>query len=202
MTKTKKKPQKKKKITPRQRKFIDLFINSGNASKSFTNAGFKDRNPNVAAYNLLQKPHIADEVEKRRAEIAEDNGITAAKIINELGKIAFLKSTDVFSYGKQVIETEDGPQKISVAYLKPQEELTDAALSSICSIRETRTGLEIKLYDKQKALETLSRYVGLSNDAEIDKAKAIKKDEEAYNEDPTAGLSEEEIDVKIKDLQQ
>ncbi|MCK4518152.1 hypothetical protein KAT92_05210, partial [Candidatus Babeliales bacterium] len=36
----------------------------------------------------------------------------------------------------------------------------------------------------------------------IGEAKAIKKDEESYNPDPTIGLTEEELDRKIKEMQQ
>ncbi len=190
------KTAKKNGISPKNRQFIDNYINCGNATQAYIDAGYSTNGAGNAGYKLLKKPHIYQEVERRRLEIANNNDVTAAKIINELAKIAFLKSSDVFKYEDVTIIKEDGKEdRKSVAYLKPQGELTDAALSSICSIKETNQGLEIKLYDKQKALDSLSRYVGLSNEAEITKAKEIKKEPDKI--EVTAKYSE----LSIEELQ-
>lgn len=205
MTKKKKKGGKKGKkngLTPRNRQFIDNYINSGNATQAYIEAGYSCNGAGISAFKLLKNTIIQQEIDKRRLEIANDNNVTASRIINELAKIAFLKSSDVFTYTKEIIETEEGPKERSVACIKPQSELNDAALSSIASIKETTTGLEIKLYDKQKALDSLSRYVGLTNEAEIAKAKNIKQDEKAQEvEDPLKGKTIEEIEAEIEKLE-
>lgn len=178
MTTKKKKNGKKgvkQGITPKNLKFIENYIESGNATQSYIEAGYSSNGARVSSYKLLTNTNIQKAIEKRRLNIANKNDVTAAKIINELAKIAFLKSSDVFSYAESTIEIDGVEIGKSVAYLKPHNELSDEALSSIASIKETNTGLEIKLYDKQKALDTLSRYVGLSNEAEILKARAIKE---------------------------
>ena len=201
MAKSKRNTKKKKKLTPRHRKFIDFYIESGNASASYVKAGYAENNSHISASRLLSNVNIQEYLEKRRAEVAKSSNITAEKIIQELAKIAFLKSSDVFKYEDEEVILPSGQTTTKkVAYLKPQSELPDNVDSAISSIRETKHGVEIKLHDKQKALEALSKYVGLSNDAEITKAKAIKKDEESYNPDPTAGLTEEEIDKKLQEL--
>lgn len=168
-------------ITPKNLKFIENYIESGNATQSYIEAGYSSNGARESSYKLLTNTHIQKAIEKRRLDIANKNDVTAAKIINELAKIAFLKSSDVFSYAKSTVEIDGIEIDRSIAYLKPHNELSDEALSSIASIKETNTGLEIKLYDKQKALDTLSKYVGLSNEAEILKAKAIKAEEKGIN---------------------
>lgn len=183
---------KKNGLTPRNRQFIDNYINSGNATQAYIEAGYSPNGADRNAYKLLRIHEIVTEVEKRRLEIANDNNITASKIIKELSKIAFLKSSDVFNYGKEDFECEGVTIQKSVAYLKTQDEMSDEALSSISSIKETQHGgLEIKLYDKQKALDSLSKYVGLSNEAEILKARAIRDGEK--------GKTDTTIEDRIKE---
>jgi phage terminase small subunit len=192
---------KKNVITPRNRRFIDNFINSGNATHAYIDAGYSPNGADVSACKLLRVPKIAAEIERRRLEIANDNNVTASRIINELAKIAFLKSSDVFNYETIEYKKDGELKKKSIPIIKPHEELSDAALSSVSSIKEGMYGLEIKLYDKQKALDSLGRYVGLSNEAEISKAKNIKQDEKAQDiDDPLKGMTEEEIDAEIEKL--
>ena len=140
---------------------------------------------------------ILAEVDRRRIEIAEQANIKAQDVINEYAKIAFLKSSDVFSYDKQTITLDNGVEIIKgVALLKPHNELSIAADASIASIKETaQGGLEIKLYDKQKALDSLGRYFGVSTEAEVDKIKQIKFEEKGNDSD---SLVEERIKEKMK----
>ena len=85
---------------------------------------------------------------------------------------------------------EDGVVKI-----KPTAGLTDEQKSAIAGIKKGVNGIEIKLVDKTKALEMLSRHLGLFNDklnvnieaVEIvddmeSKAKYIAKEEKSVAE--------------------
>lgn len=204
MSKTSKKKHKKgknKSLNGRIGKFIEYFINTGNGTQSCIDAGYSKNGANRTANRLMSNPDILAEIARRRKEITEKAGITAQDVINEIAKIAFLKSSDVFNYYDQVIDTKDGPKTVSKAYLKPESELTDAALSSIGAIKETNQGLEIKLYDKQKALDSLKPYFGIDNDAAVDKARRIQKAEDPQDKtDVTEGLSIEEVEAKIKEL--
>ncbi|MCK5609745.1 terminase small subunit [Candidatus Pacearchaeota archaeon] len=202
-TKKKKKTGKKKSVNGRISKFIDNFINSDNGTQSAIDAGYSKNGANRTAHRLLTNPDILAEIDRRRKEITEKAGITAQDVINEIAKIAFLKSSDVFNYYDQIIKTKDGPKTVSKAYLKPESELTDAALSSIGAIKETNQGLEIKLYDKQKALDSLKPYFGIDNDAAVDKARRISKGEDPQDKkDVTEGMSINDVEAKIKELEQ
>ena len=201
-----KKGKKKNKnggITPRKRKFIDFFIESGNATEAYVRAGYSKNKAGRNAHRLLKNDVILAEVDRRRIEIAEQANIKAQDVINEYAKIAFLKSSDVFSYDKQTITLDNGVEIIrGVALLKPHNELSIAADASIASIKETaQGGLEIKLYDKQKALDSLGRYFGVSTEAEVDKVKKIQGAERQPATDPCENLTEEEIDKQLRELE-
>ncbi len=87
-----------------------------------------------------------------------------------------------------------------VAILKTPEEITDDQKAAIQSIKETAQGIELKLFDKIKSLVELGKYVGINNDAEIEKAKAINKEDKTQPFDPCEGMTEEELDQALDEL--
>ena len=70
-------------------------------------------------------------------------------VLEALKAIAFSDFTDY-------IRVEDGEVRV-----KDTCQLTEAQRSAIAGIKDTGKGVEIKLHDKQKALELLVKYLGL-----------------------------------------
>ncbi len=202
MTKSSKKGQKKdkkRKIKPRHRQFIDNFINTNNATQSYIDANYSIKGAGQAARKLLKKDHIQAEIARRRKEIARKANITADDVINEYAKIAFANSEDFFEWGVQEIEMIQGSnvfKKVARILIKPPEEIQRDKKAAISGIKETsKGGLEFKFFDKQKALDSLGRYFGVSTEAEIDKIKKIKFEEKGNDSD---SLVEERIKEKMK----
>lgn len=50
------------KLNPKQRKFIKEYVKTGNASQSVVNAGYKAKNPEVSASQLLKNNNVQDEI--------------------------------------------------------------------------------------------------------------------------------------------
>ena len=82
-------------------------------------------------------------------------------ILNALKAIAFSDFTDY-------IRIEDGEVRV-----KDTRQLTEGQRSAIAGIKDTGKGVEIKLHDKQKALELLVKYLGLFDRPEEDKALRV-----------------------------
>lgn len=57
------------KLTIKQQKFIDAYIETGNATEAARQAGYNEKNANRIAAENLSKLVIKEEIEKRRAEI-------------------------------------------------------------------------------------------------------------------------------------
>ena len=51
-----------KKVNPKQRKFIKEYIKTGNATQSVLKAGYKTKNPEVSASQLLRNANVQDEI--------------------------------------------------------------------------------------------------------------------------------------------
>lgn len=78
-----------------------------------------------------------------------DTQITAGRILEELGHIAFARATDL-------IAVENGALTVA-----DTEALTEDQACAIASVEKGSGGLKVRFYDKLKALELLGKAVGL-----------------------------------------
>ena len=83
-------------------------------------------------------------------------------VLNALKAIAFSDFTDY-------IRIEEGEVRVKDTGL-----LTDAQRSAIAGIKDSGKGVEIKLHDKQKALELLVKYLGLFQTPEEENALRVE----------------------------
>lgn len=197
------KKTKKGGITPRKRRFIDYYIELDNATQAAIKAGYSKNGAGQTANNLLKTTEIQQAIEERRKEIAEKADIRAQDVINEFAKIAFANPEDFFEWEESIIETSQGEQKIvSKILIKTPEQIDRDKKAAIASIKETaQGGLEFKFHDKIKALENLSKYFGNFTDADIDKARRMKKlDQPTEQHDPTENLSEADVDKLLDEI--
>ena len=61
-----------KKMTERQKRFIDAYIKTGNASEAARLAGYAKKNSDVDGAKLLVNPSISREIEKRLKEMESE----------------------------------------------------------------------------------------------------------------------------------
>ncbi len=83
-------------------------------------------------------------------------------ILQALRSIAFSDFTDY-------IQVENGEVRVKDTCL-----LTDGQRSAIAGIKDTGKGVEIKLHDKQKALELLVKYLGFFERPEEETAVRVE----------------------------
>ncbi|MBT4264783.1 MAG: terminase small subunit [Deltaproteobacteria bacterium] len=200
----KKKIGKKPSITPRIRKFIDIYIETDNATQSYIRAGYSENGADRGASRLLRNVEVSKEIEQRRKELREKADVRAEDLVNELRKIAFANAEDYFKWGEVEVDNSEGKKElVGKILLKRDHEVCRDKKAAIAAFKETNIGFEIKFHDKLKAIDSLARYLGLFNEAEVSKARQIKKAEDAGPKtDPTEGMTREEVEAKIVKLQQ
>lgn len=140
-------------LNEKQRRFVSEYIIDLNAKQAAIRAGYSPKTAEVQASRLLSLVKVQTEITKAMEDRGKRTGITQDRVLAELSAIAFAKATDY------VEVDEDGFVKI-----KPTAGLTDEQKSAIAGIKKGANGIEIKLVDKTKALEMLSRHLGLFND--------------------------------------
>lgn len=170
-------------LTPEQQMFCIYYSRTFNAAQSYQKAyGCKYETAMVNGCMLLRKPKVRKEIERLK-EIKRQQIIAGADDIVELQmRIAFADIGNYMSFGQKEIqdpETENS-YTISTVDLKESKN-TDTQI--IQEVKRGKDGVSIKLADKQKAIDWLTKYFLMHPDdkykAEFDKKRAEVKDDSA-----------------------
>lgn len=140
------------KLTNKQKKFIDEYLVDLNATQAAIRAGYKEKAAYRTGAENLRKPQIQEEIQKRMQERQKRTEITQDMVVKELAAIGFSKVTDYVTV------------KRGTVCIKDTDSLTDDQIRAIAGIKEGANGIEVKLNDKEKALELLGRHLGMWND--------------------------------------
>jgi phage terminase small subunit len=146
----------RKKLTPKQQAFCDLYLTGLNAQDAYIKC-YKTNNKNTAkskAHHLLNKEYVKKYIKARQQEVARKTEVTIEKVVNELAKIGFSNIKDLY--------TEDG------RLLQPHELDRDvASVIQEITIREEIRGdekvaeiIKYKLGDKKGSLDLLMKHLG------------------------------------------
>ncbi len=147
---------RKQKLTPKQERFVAEYMLDLNATQAAIRAGYSQRRASEIAYQLLQKTPVQDAIAAAQ-EIREKRlDITADRVVAELARLAFADTTTA-------VRIEGG--RVVVQDTDEMDENTRRAISEISETVTTNGGtLKVKFHDKVKALELLSRHLGILND--------------------------------------
>lgn len=98
----------KRKLTPKQQKFADEYIKSGNAADAARKAGYSKRSARSVGQENLTKPDIKQYIDERMAEIASKRIMDATEAVELLTSIARgeTKETVISSTPEGVYESQ------------------------------------------------------------------------------------------------
>ena len=74
-------------MTERQARFIDYYIQTGNASEAARQAGYSERTARIHAAQLLTKPNIRAAVDERLKEMNQERIIETEEILAHLSDV-------------------------------------------------------------------------------------------------------------------
>lgn len=134
-------------LTERQKRFADEYLKDLNATAAAGRAGYKDSN---IGRQLITKPNVFAYIQKRIKDREQRTEITQDRVLQELAAIGFAKGTDYASI--------DDAGRVR---LRPTNDLSQTQKAAVLGIKETQTGVEVRLADKVRALELLGRHLGL-----------------------------------------
>ncbi len=151
----------------RKTRFIEAFIaNNGNGTQAYKTAGFTAKNDHVAgseAYKLLKDPEIAAEIVRRRAEVIAEaekiTGVSVARTLRELGRIAYADPRKFFNADgslKKVTELDDDSAAALASF--EIDEITAGRGENALVIGETK---KLKFHDKNSGIEKAMKHLGL-----------------------------------------
>lgn len=143
-------------MTPKQKAFVAEYLVDLNATQAAIRAGYSEKTASRIGPNLIGKSCIQEAIQAAMSKREKRTEITADRVIQELARIAFLRSDDIF-------EIVGGSVRV-----KDTSEMSEDARSSLSGASETITEkggtVRVQIADKVKSLELLGKHLALFTD--------------------------------------
>lgn len=142
-------------MTEKQKIFADEYLIDLNATRAYRKAYpsvKKDETAAQAGSRMLRNVKVAEYIAERMQARQERTEITQDRVLEELAAIAFARATDY-------AEVKDDQ-----VIIKDTAGLSENQIKAIAGIKQGKFGIELKLNDKEKALELLGRHLGMFKD--------------------------------------
>jgi phage terminase small subunit len=163
-------------MTPKQDRFVAEYLANGlNATNAAISAGYSEKTARQQGSRMLSNPDVAAAVSGKTTQMMEKLEITADRVIQEIGKLAFFDPRKLFNDdgSLKLISEIDANSAVSIAGFDVCE-LFDGA-----GDQKHAYGLlkKVKLADKSRNLEMLGRYFKLFSpereDLEVERITTI-----------------------------
>lgn len=136
-------------LTEKQKRFVEEYMKDLNATQAAIRAGYSKKTAYSIGDENLKKPEVQAALKKAIDNRSERTQITQDMVLRELAGIAFANGADY-------VRVENGSVQV-----RDTAALSDGKRAAIALIREGRDGVEVRTYDKLKALELLGKHLGL-----------------------------------------
>ena len=160
-------------LTDKQKRFCEDYLLDLNATQAAIRAGYSPKTAEQTASRLLRNVKVQEYIAKRQKELSRSTHITQERVIKELALIAFSNNADYARVVEKKMQTEvdgmlvdvlgeDG-KPIMYRTVEPvlTDELTEEQKRALAVIKKGRDGLEVKSFDKVRALELLGKHLGI-----------------------------------------
>ena len=185
-------------LTEQQKLFCLYYLQSFNATKAYQQAYGCDYNSARSnSIRLIAKDSIKVELRRLKAELQQDVFLDVKDLIREYAKQAFADITDFVEFSStehKLYEYDDAGEKREVfneftgeleTYKSSQVSLKNSEKvdgTLIQEVKKGKDGVSVKLYDKQKAMSELMKYLGGDRLREVQIAAAIAKNKDGSEE--------------------
>lgn len=144
-------------MTEQVKRFLDEYFVTLNGYKSAVYAGFSEKTARSQASQMLDVEENIEYLSKLKAEYALKNGINKESVLNEYRKIAFSDVRNILTVdgGLKSIDEIDNDTAGAIASIESFDEYSKDGSEKL------GTNRKIKLHDKLRALEALSKHLGL-----------------------------------------
>jgi phage terminase small subunit len=193
-------------LNENQKRFCLEYIKCFNATKAYQKAYECDyRTAGSNGHRMLKNAEIISEIQRLKEEQTQGMFLDARAVLQKYIDIAFADITDFVEFGREEATDDLGnPYEVNRLKFKESSEVDGTIITEV---KQGKDGVSVKLADKMKALEFLSKYTDLlsENDrkklqeeklkAEIQKAKSETKGTSGTNSSVVdfSNLSTEEL---------
>lgn len=148
-------------LTDKQRLFCIYYVKYFNATKAYQKAyevNYMTANANGS--RLLAKDSVKSEIQRLKQQRMEDAYFDKYDVLQKYKDIAFADITDFVEFGREkAIDPETGMEyEVNQVKFRDSSEVDGTIITEV---KQGRDGVSVKLADKMKALEFLSKYMDL-----------------------------------------
>ena len=144
-------------MTGKQRVFVSEYLVDRNGTRAAIRAGYSPHSAHDTAHTLLNKAEIQIELQRAEALQFARAELTTGRILEELRRLATIDGRSFFN--------EDGSLKRPTEWSAEQGACVASfdviVKNAAAGDGHTDTVARVKLWDKSKALEMLSKHLGL-----------------------------------------
>ncbi len=141
-----------KELTPKQDKFVDEYLVDLNATQAAIRAGYSKRSANNIGPGNLLKPIIQEAIQKRRLKLQQKLHITQERVLEEEARLAFVDIESMFDDKGNLLPVNKIPEDARRAI---------AGVEVIEGVVKGETKFKYRLWDKGRALERISKHLGI-----------------------------------------
>lgn len=162
-----------KEFTAQQLMFVNKYLESGNATKSYLEAGYKAKNENtagVSAHKLLRTPKIHAYIQEERDRLRSSGKVSRDDLLAKNAEIAFSNLDDVVKVEDGRIVLKENVQSlnqfdgVSATYTLTESHsekyATDKGGGGSSESRSETKSFNLKRGDRLKALDQLAKLLG------------------------------------------
>lgn len=145
-------------LTEKQEQFCQAYLIDFNGAKAARLAGYSEDSARTEAWRLLTNADIQARINQLRQEMGKGFNITRERIAQELARIGFFDIRN--------IHNEDGSLKTPSEFADDEAAAIGGIKRSVTTFSNENGGegekitIEVKVWEKTKALEQLSRLMG------------------------------------------
>jgi len=148
----------RKKLTEKEKMFCKQYLICGyNASEAVRKAGYSEKAAKEVGSRMLTKANIQEEIKRLRANIEETLNISKEKVFREQAKLAFCSIAHLHNtwIERKDFDALTDDQKDCI-----QEISTQVRRMVVDEQEHEVEFIKVKLFDKQKALDSLAKGLG------------------------------------------
>ncbi|WP_313627471.1 terminase small subunit [Enterococcus italicus] len=156
-------------LTEQQKLFCLYYLQFFNATKAYQKAyDCSYSTARTEGSRALANPNIKEELNRLKAELQQDVFLDAKDLMKEYMKQAFADITDFAEFGKKEVPVmgmfgpvtdENGRELMKEINYIDFKESSEVDGTLIKEVKVGKDGVSVKLYDKQKAMNELLKYL-------------------------------------------
>lgn len=153
---------KENELTDKQRRFCEEYIFDYNATRAAKDSGYSEESARQIGSENLSKPYIRAYITELESDLAKTLGITKSRVLKEHSKLAFSSIARLHNtwIERKEFDSLTDDQKAAIQEISTQTRQERIFKGTKDEATVDIDFVKIKLYDKQRALDSISKMLG------------------------------------------